>query len=248
MRACLGDTTQFNILEVICCLPPTLPGLESKHSEWMGGLPSAVTHLYAGDAFLPSPPPNPHAPHFHLLWRYFYFAFFIWFLQVSLLPLSPSFAPFLPLPSDVCPLTSPIRFSPVIRLKVKITSISFSGHFCLLTSAGIWRNKQRGENRTTVREVMEPFLTKLFGVCVMKHANEAPSQDSMETLFLSNPISAQQPRSTKGPDWSLSLASGRSRPKMSPALAWSSLLLHAHSSAMRPSKWTTCCYGKCLSW
>lgn len=61
MWACLGDTTQFNILEVICCLPPfhppsLLPGLESKRSKWMGGLPSTVTHLYAGDAFLPSPP------------------------------------------------------------------------------------------------------------------------------------------------------------------------------------------------
>lgn len=204
MRACLGDTTQFNILEVICCLPPPPHYSQVFNQKWMGGLPSAVTHLYAGDAFLPS-------PLHHLLWRYFYFAFFIWFLQVSLLPLSPSFAPFPPLLSDVRPLASPIRFSPVIRLKVKITSISFSGPFCLLTSAGIWRNKQRGENRTAVREVMEPFLTKLFGVCVMKHANEACSQDSVETLFLSNPISAQQPRSTKGPDQSFVSCFGKKR-------------------------------------
>lgn len=128
--------------------------------------------------------PLPPFPPFHLLCRYFYFAFFIRFLQVSLLPLSSSFAPSPPLPSDVCT-------PPVIKLKVTITSVSFSGRFCLLTSAGIWRNKQRGENRTAVREVMEPFLTKLFAVCVMKHANEARSQDSVEILLLSNPISAQ---------------------------------------------------------
>lgn len=210
MRACLGDTTQFNILEVICrSAPPHYSQILNQNAP-------------SGWVFCPRPSflctgcfstltPQPPRPHFHLLWRSFYFAFFIRFLQVSLLPLSPSFAPFPPLPSDVRPLASPIRFSPVIRLKVKITSISFSGHFCLLTSAGIWRNKQRGENRTAVRDVMEPFLTKLFGVCVMKHANEARSQDSVETLFLSNPISAQQPRSTKGPDRSFVSSFGKKR-------------------------------------
>lgn len=155
MRACLGDTTRLNILDgkssAVCPPPSLLPGLGSKRSEWMGGLPSAMTHLYAGgggwcfSSVIPrSSPFIPRATISRLLFL------FIWFLQVSLLPLSPSFASSPPLPPDVCPSPPPSAFDAVFSLKVKIASVSFSCRFCLLTSAGMWSNKQRGGN-TTVR-------------------------------------------------------------------------------------------------
>lgn len=43
-------------------------------------------------------------------------------------------------------------------------------------------------------EMMKLYLTKLFYICVMKHANKARSK----TRFLSKAISTQRPRSTKG--------------------------------------------------
>lgn len=188
--------------------PSLLPGLESKRSEWMGGLPSAMTHLYAGGCFSSLIPRFSPFILCAAISRLLFFS--SWFLQVSLLPLSPSFASSPPLPSDVCPSPPPSAFDAVISLKVKIASVSFSCRFCLLTSAGISSNKQHGGNTTAVRtKWWTCFSTKLFGVCVMKHANEARSHYSVKTLFLSNLISTQQPRSTKGPVQSFVSSSGK---------------------------------------
>lgn len=56
-----------------------------------------------------------------------------------------------------------------------------------------------------LRQTMEPFLTKLSCVCVMKRTNEALSGLRQTTAFLSNPISAQRLRSTKGAELELDL-------------------------------------------
>lgn len=63
-----------------------------------------------------------------------------------------------------------------------------------------------------LREMMKLYMTELFGICVMKHANEACSRASFHVE--SNFCSLRRP--TKG---QIRVAFGRNRPKMSFAVS-----------------------------
>lgn len=149
MQACHQDKMRFNILDGKSSVVwPTslLPGLESKCCEGKGDLPSGVTHLNAKDAFL-------HSSLSFFFCSHLNFANPLFIFTVSLHPLSSlllicflslSFH----LPSNCLSsfATSLLRLSrtaasrplelglhpPDVSLKVKITFVSFTWHFCLL--------------------------------------------------------------------------------------------------------------------
>lgn len=178
MQACHRDKMRFNILDGKSSVvwPSSLhPGLESKCCERKGGLPSVVTHLNAKDAFLPS------SLSFFLLsslWApQFLPPFFSFYgLIISSLPL-------------VCFLSPPPNFPPTIQfLSCFATSLLLhltQLHLVLLCSdADSLKAKITSHllyltlkiDCTIVCELMKLYLTKLFCICVMKHANEARSQ------------------------------------------------------------------------
>lgn len=122
------------------------------------------------------------------------------------LPLSPSLSTYHPIFVLLCHLSSPLSHIAASRPMCSVSWCQSESknhlhllHLTLLSST-VYRPQgfqvinstlKIDFNCTIVCELMKLYFTRLFCICVMKHANEARSQGRTKTPFLSKPISAQ---------------------------------------------------------